>query len=501
MTSTEPRDPSSSQTSPGASPSSSGASSASSGSPSGVSAVPAGPSADLGGSGPVRRLPGQTGGPLRRFLSRWGFPLFLLLILVLGRRVLLPFVFAGLIAYILSPVVRWMAERRDGTRRLHRGIAIVLCYIVFISAIVGFLFLLVPRLSKDVARIGSEAPALLKRVNEEWAPQAAQWVEKRVKLSPAQPAPAEPPIVADVPLPPGTAFTLTPLPDGRYAMSMTPSGVQVRPLPNGGFHLQTEEKPPEPATMEDKIRALASKGLASLQSRLDDVVRLGQRLLAGIIKGIFTFFLTLMIGAFILIDMEKVHAFLRSMFPPNARDDYDVIIAGIDRGLSGVIRGQLLICLINGILTYIGLMIFGIKYSLILAVVAGVMSLIPIFGSILSTIPIVLASLVSGEHGLDIFRAVAMTAWIVGIHFIEANLLNPKIIGTAAKIHPVLVIFSLILGEHSYGLVGALLAVPVLSTIQVVFLFLYRKAWKEVPRRGPDSGSAPRIDSGPVARP
>ena len=262
MTSTEPRDPSSSQTSPGASPSSSGASSVSSGSsgsPSGASAVPAGPSADLGGSGPVRRLPGQTGGPLRRFLSRWGFPLFLLLILVLGRRVLLPFVFAGLIAYILSPVVRWMAERRDGTRRLHRGIAIVLCYIVFISAIVGFLFLLVPRLSKDVARIGSEAPALLKRVNEEWAPQAAQWVEKRVKLSPAQPAPAEPPIVADVPLPPGTAFTLTPLPDGRYAMSMTPSGVQVRPLPNGGFHLQTEEKPPEPATMEDKIRALASK--------------------------------------------------------------------------------------------------------------------------------------------------------------------------------------------------------------------------------------------------
>lgn len=462
---------------------------------------PSTPVPDMGGSGPVRRWPGQTGGPVRRFLSRWGFPLFLLFILVLGRSVLLPFVFAGLIAYILSPVVRWMAERPDGTSRMHRGIAIILCYIVFIAAIVGFLFLLVPRLSKDVARIGSEAPALIKRVNEEWAPNAARWLEKRVKLSPLPPAAAEPPVVADVPLPPGTAFTMTPLPDGRYAVSMTPSGVQVRPLPNGGFHLQTEEKPPEPASMEDKIRSLAGKGLSSLQSRLDDAVRLGQRLVTGIIRGIFTFFLTLMIGAFILIDMEKVHVFLRSMFPPNVRDDYDVIIAGIDRGLSGVIRGQLLICLINGILTYVGLVIFGIKYSLILAVVAGVMSLIPIFGSILSTIPIVLASLVSGEHGLDIFRAVAMTAWIVGIHFIEANLLNPKIIGTAAKIHPVLVIFSLILGEHSYGLVGALLAVPVLSTIQVVFLFLYRKAWKEQPRRGAETGSLPRIDTGSIPRP
>jgi predicted PurR-regulated permease PerM len=319
-----------------------------------------------------------------------------------------------------------------------------------------------------------------------------------------------------VPLPPGTAFTLTPLPDGRFAMSMTPSGIHVRPLPNGGYHLQTEEKPPEPASMEDKIRSLAAKGLAGMQSRLDDAVRIGQRLVAGIIKGIFTFFLTLMIGAFILIDMEKVHAFLRSLFPPNVRDDYDVIIAGIDRGLSGVIRGQLLICVINGILTYAGLMIFDVKYLLILAVVAGVMSLIPIFGSILSTVPIVLASLVSGESGLDVFRAVAMTAWIVGIHFIEANLLNPKIIGTAAKIHPVLVIFSLILCEHSYGLVGALLAVPVLSTIQVVFVFLYRKAWKDLPRRGGDTGpiaagllgtntgpiaGVPRGDTGPIPRP
>ena len=186
-----------------------------------------------------------------------------------------------------------------------------------------------------------------------------------------------------------------------------------------------------------------------------------------------------MIGAFILIDMEKVHAFLRSLFPPHVRDDYDVIIAGIDRGLSGVIRGQLLICLINGIFTYIGLVIFDVKYQLILSLVAATMSLIPIFGSILSTIPIVLAALVSGDAGIDIARGVVMVAWIVGIHFIEANFLNPKIIGTAAKIHPVLVIFSLILGEKSYGLIGALFAVPVLSIISVVFMFFYRKSWKD----------------------
>ena len=106
---------------------------------------------------------------------------------------------------------------------------------------------------------------------------------------------------------------------------------------------------------------------------------------------------------------------------------------------------------------------------------------------------VVVAALVSGETGLDIFRAVVMTLWIVGIHFLEANFLNPKIIGAATKIHPVLVIFALFFGEATYGLVGALLAVPVLSTVQVLFLFFYRKRWLEpsAPRRRPTGITQP----------
>jgi predicted PurR-regulated permease PerM len=453
-------------------------------------------------SGAVARTRSQTwfgeSGPLRRFVTRWGFPLFVVLVLILGREVLLPFVFAGLIAYILTPVVHWMVDRPDGTRRVPRGLAIVVCYLVFISLVAGFLFLLVPRLSRDVARLGKEAPGLYKRINEEWTPEVARWVEGRFpSLSRPRPAVDEsaPAPVLDVALPPGTAFTVKPLPDGGYAMQLAPNGIDIKPQADGSFHIQTNETRPEPASLEDKLRAFVKKTLLGLQSELNDVIRLGQSLIVGFIRGIFLFFFTLMIGAFILIDLEKVHSFLRSLFPANVRDDYDVIIAGIDRGLSGVIRGQLVICVINSLLTYVGLVVFGVKYKLILAVVAGLMSLIPIFGSILSSVPIVIVALVSGDEGIDIFRGVAMTLWIIGIHFIEANVLNPKIIGTAAKIHPVLVIFSLFLGEHAFGLVGALLAVPVLSAISVVFMYLYRKAWKDAPRPPGRGGS------GPVARP
>jgi predicted PurR-regulated permease PerM len=448
-------------------------------------------------------------GPVRRFFKRWGFPLFILLVLIWGRAVLLPFVFAALIAYILAPVVRAMSERRDGTRRMSRGLAIVSCYLVFIGLVVGFLFLLVPRLSTDIARLGKEAPGLYQRVNEEWTPEIARWIERSFPSLAAErgiaAAPAGP---ATAPLPPGTAFTMTRLPDGRYALQLAPNGLEIQPRPGGAFHVHANEAPPEPQHLEDKLRAYVQRAVVGLQSKLNGVVRLGQSLVVGFVRGIFLFFFTLMIGAFILIDMEKVHSFLRSLFPHHVRADYDVIIAGIDRGLSGVIRGQLLICLVNGVLTYIGLLIFGVKYSLILGVVAALLTLIPIFGSILSSIPIVLVALVSGDSGVDVIRGLAIGLWIIGIHFIEANLLNPKIIGTAAKIHPVLIIFSLFLGEHSYGLVGALLAVPVLSAIQVVFVYLYRKTWRDQPRRpGEKTGplnpiaGAGRSDSGPLAVP
>lgn len=435
------------------------------------------------------------GGPVRTFLRRWGFPLFVLLVVIVGRRALMPFIFAALIAYILAPVIRWMAERKDGTRRMPRGLAILICYLIFIAAIVGFFFLLLPRLYKDVARIGKEMPALYKKIQTQYTPELAAWLEHRFPtLATKTPPPSEAPLVPDVPLPPDTAFTLTPLPDGRFAAQIPPTGILIRPEAGGGMRILPSETTPEAVTLEQKLRTYVDKSIAGLQSQLDDLFRIGQAVIAGIIKAIYTFFLALMIGAFILIDMEKMHGFMRSLFPPHVRDDYDVIIAGIDRGLSGVIRGQLLICLINGVLTYIGLVIFDVKYQLILAFVAALMSLIPIFGSILSTIPIVMAALVSGEEGIDFVRGVAMVGWIVGIHFIEANFLNPKIIGTAAKIHPVLVIFSLVLGERSFGLIGALFAVPILSMIQVVFMFFYKKTWKQ--DRPPTVPSAPASQAG-----
>ncbi|MBK9070141.1 MAG: AI-2E family transporter [Myxococcales bacterium] len=427
---------------------------------------------------PVELPPNTAIATLLRFLRRWGFPLFILLVLILGRSVLLPFVFAVLVAYLLAPVVRWLAQTKSGKPRMARGLAIVLCYAAFLTAVGGFVTILAPRIADDVQRVGEEAPGMIEALDKEWLPKTAAWLESHFPFLKPKPVP---PSVLDLDgsgLPPGTIFTTKQMADGRVAVQLLPGGLEVRPV-GSGYRILPNEDPPAAASLEDRLRAWVASSMVGLKSQGRRLVATGQSIVGGVFRGIFTFFIVLMLAAFILIDMEKVHKFLRLLFPPSARGDYDAIIAGVDRGLSGVIRGQLIICLVNGILTYIGLVIFDVKYALVLGFVAGIMSLIPIFGSILSTIPIVISALVSGPEGIDIVRAAAAGGWIAGIHLLEANFLNPKIIGTAANIHPVLVVFSLVLGEHSFGLVGALLAVPVASTIQVLFLFFYRKAWKD----------------------
>jgi predicted PurR-regulated permease PerM len=202
-------------------------------------------------------------------------------------------------------------------------------------------------------------------------------------------------------------------------------------------------------------------------------------------RSIFLLFMTLMVAGYIMHTRDQIQGFFRSLPPTRARPGFDRLIWRIDRGLSGVVRGQLVICAVNGVLSAIGFWMFGLKYWVILAIVAGIMSLVPIFGSILSSIPAVVVGLTQ-----DFWTALWVLLWIIGIHQIEANLLNPKIIGVAAKIHPVLVVLALLIGEHFFGLWGALLAVPVLSLLQSIFNHF---RFESMPDAGPDSLVPPPV--------
>jgi predicted PurR-regulated permease PerM len=219
----------------------------------------------------------------------------------------------------------------------------------------------------------------------------------------------------------------------------------------------------EPRLVRDFIRIKAE----TLREDLPTRVGKGAVTVAGkLVLSVYTFLLILMLTAFIVMDRKGIARFFASLPPARHQTAYHSLIRYVDDGLAGVIRGQLVICGVNGLLTYVGLLFLGVPYAVLLASVAAVLSLIPVFGTIVSSIPIVL---IATTKGLD--TGILALAWIVLIHLLEANLLNPIIMGTHARMHPVIIIFALLAGEHAYGVWGALLAVPTMSLVQSSFRF------------------------------
>jgi predicted PurR-regulated permease PerM len=441
----------------------------------------------------TRELPrSRTWAWLRRFAKLWGFALFCVFIVYTFREVALPFLFAILVAYILSPVVDRFERIKITGKPFPRGLAVVILYINIIALLALFIGYFIPKLSGDFARMFKEAPQMIAKVNKEWVPKAGAWIDERFATAAEanDDGDATPGVGDDgevgqgggSPPSPGNNthrhIVVEPLPDGRMRIDLQSIQLEVKPAPEGGYLVSPAQ--PEKAEnvgvgkWERSIKHWIAERLKSTEGETKRALEWGQKFVAAIVGGVARLVLVLMVAAFILIDMARIRVFLRSLVPDQYQGDYDRIIVGVDRGLSGVIRGQLVICLINGVLTYIGLLIFKVKYALLLAGLASVMSLIPIFGSVLSSIPIVAIALISSGT-FDVFRGLKILLWIIGIHQVEANFLNPKIMGDAAKIHPVLVVFALIAGEHSYGLVGALFAVPVASIIQTMFTYFRRR--------------------------
>lgn len=359
------------------------------------------------------------------------------------REVLLPFAVAGLLAYVLHPAVTWLNQRPLGKARIPRWVATLMMYGLLLGTGWALVAVFVPQIREEVAGFSRNIRASSRdadTVLEDWVAEAnavlARW---GAPLTVTWEDAAEP---------------AGPQPDPR-----TPAQVQAGRAPNGRLNLRAE-----------LLRA--ARNLEEVAASLvGQVAQQAQGVVGALVGFVFKFFLVLMLAAFILSDVQRIRATVLSLVPAARRDTLDRLLDNMDTGLSGVVRGQLTICAVNAALTLVGLLLIQVKFAFLLALLAGLFSLIPIFGSIVSSIPIVAIALTDSFQ-----KALFGLLWIVGIHALEANLLNPKIMGDAAKIHPVLVVMVLVAGEHFYGFTGALFAVPVLSVLLTLFKWVHARA-------------------------
>jgi predicted PurR-regulated permease PerM len=415
---------------------------------------------------PILEMPPSSGRGWSRsrvvFLAISGIAV--VVILAWAREVLLPFILALIIAYVLTPLVA-LCERIH----VPRALAIILVYAATFSTIYYSVAAIAPRVYDEAVQLSRETPALARRLAERWGPVVERHLRGLLERGePAAPRPPEPE--------PG--LLVTKRPDGSFAVDLR-SGVEIVQETPKRWRIQPVRSEP----LDLSVSGLMSRGVDEtagyVRRNALELIKVGQAIVSKISRGIFLLFMTLMVAGYLMHTRDDILGFFRTLPPAALRPSFDRLIHRIDRGLAGVVRGQLLICLVNGVLSAIGFWLFGLKYWPILSIIAAIMSIIPIFGSILSTIPAVAIGLTQ-----DFWTALWVLLWILGIHQVEANLLNPNIIGVAAKVHPVLVVFSLFVGEHFFGLWGALLAVPALSLLQSIFLHF---RYESMPDAGPDS--------------
>lgn len=387
------------------------------------------------------------------FLSISGGLAVLLLLLV--REVLLPFMLAAIIAYVLTPLVTWGETRI----RLSRPLSIAFVYAIVLGTIGLFVAILAPMLVRETAGLVREAPRMVQKAALTYGPEVDRRVNGFLGQLPGRTAGEDKPVEPRSP-----TLLIEPREGGAYAVVLG-NGVEVVEESQGHYRVWDQGTLPSgrfelTAALDDAFDRLVQY----VETNAGGVFRLGQQIVQSTTRAIFVLFMVLMVAAYLMYTREAILGFFRSLTPPIHRPSFERLILRMDRGLAGVVRGQLLICLVNGVLSAIGFWLFDLKYWPVLTVVATVLSIIPIFGAILSTVPAILVGLTQSFG-----TAVWVLVWIIGIHQIEANLLNPKIIGVAAKLHPVLIVFSLLVGEHFFGIWGALLAVPVLSLVQSIF--------------------------------
>jgi predicted PurR-regulated permease PerM len=393
---------------------------------------------------------------------------------VAAHEVMLPFVLAIVIAYVLTPLVEW-AEKR----KLPGPLAVLVVYGLVLGGLAGFVRGVAPRIALEFRTLRGELPALSLQAKSAWVPAITDRM-RDLGLAPAAPDPTVVPEPA-----PTSAFVARVQPDGSVAIDVG-TGLSVTETKNGWLVEPVHERKGEPFDPNRVVAEAVGKSFAYAQENSLEVARAVRDLFVGISRVIFVFFITLMLAAYLMLTRERIFGFFRSLVRPDARPGFDSLLTRVDTGLSGVVRGQLVICGINGALSAVGFAIVGLKYWPVMAIIASLFSLVPIFGSIASAVPAVAVGLTQGLP-----TATFVLLWIVGIHQLEANVLNPKIMGDAAKIHPVLVIFALLVGEHFFHAVGALLAVPVMSIAQSVFLHLREVTAKDVePAATPAAGPA-----------
>jgi hypothetical protein len=170
---------------------------------------------------------------------------------------------------------------------------------------------------------------------------------------------------------------------------------------------------------------------------------------------------------FLLKDASKFNKFVIGLLPSKLERSVSETIDEIDEKVGSYIQGQMLVSLCIGIMLFIGYNVIGLHYAFSLATIAAFLSIVPYLGPVIAITP---AMLVAASTSW-VMVVKMLVVWGV-VQFLEGNIVSPNIMGRSMNMHPLTVIFVILIGVNISGVVGAILGIPVYSILKVLIVRL-----------------------------
>ncbi|WP_170007765.1 AI-2E family transporter [Bacillus fonticola] len=229
------------------------------------------------------------------------------------------------------------------------------------------------------------------------------------------------------------------------------------------------------STLPPAVKQQLTESGAELKALTDQVLESMISSLQRILDVIIVVALIPFISFYLLKDAEAVRRTAWYITPKKWRREGIQFLRDIDRSLGQYIRGQLLVCSLMAIISTLLLWWIGLPYPLLFGLLIGVTNVIPYFGPVIGVVPAVIFALTVSPT-----LVLYVVLIIVGLQFLEGNVLSPLIVGKSLHMHPLMIMAALLIGGEIGGVVGLLLAVPVLAVTKVSLVHIRLRFFEKV---------------------
>lgn len=323
-------------------------------------------------------------------------------------------VMAAILSYLLEPIVSFIDQRTN----IRRGVIIVLVYVVLATAVIGGFFALGLASYQQIANLIALLPGLIENL----------------------------------------------------ADSISSFVAQPEPIAIGPIVINPTVVP------WDRITEQLLGMLDPILSQSTTVV---SRFATSTVRTVFNVVFIFIISLYLATDLPNFGGYIKSFAQqPGYRDDAERLLPELSRVWRAYLRGQIILGLVIFVVVWIGLTLLGVQNSLALGLLGGLLEFVPTVGPVISAGVAILVAFFQPTNylGLDSWQyALLVLALMIVIQQVENNFLVPRIVGGALDLHPIFVIVGVFMGATLAGILGAILAAPIVASLKVLGNYTWRK--------------------------